>query len=83
MSAVGCQARDLVTTCAARTSIRISPHTQVWWTGGRLGQIRHIHPLGVTSGRWMAFGPLWVRLGSRSSWQAEDDDAKMIKPVQP
>jgi hypothetical protein len=34
-------------------------------------------------GRWIRVGPAWVRLGSRSSWQAEDEDAAMIKPVQP
>jgi hypothetical protein len=45
-----------------------------------LGQAR---PIGAASGRWIAFGPAWVRLGSRSSWQGEDEDAKMIKPVQP
>jgi hypothetical protein len=35
----------------------------------------------------MRIGPVWVRLGSRSSWQAEDEtaneDANMIKPVEP
>lgn len=40
-------------------------------------------PVGVDSGRWVMIGPLWIRLGSRSSWQAEDEDAKMIKPVEP
>jgi hypothetical protein len=44
------------------------------------GQLRHS---GVPSGRWVALGPVWVRLGSRSSWQAEDEDAEMIEPVQP
>ena len=43
--------------------IRIAPY-QVWGGLG-LGQNR---PPGVASGRWMAFGPVWVRLGSRS-WQ--------------
>lgn len=42
-----------------------------------------VRPIGVTSGRWIAVGPVWVRLGSRSSWQGEDQDAEMIKPVQP
>lgn len=45
-----------------------------------LGQIR---PPGAASGRWIALGPVWLRLGSRNSWQGEDEDAKMIKPVQP
>ena len=40
-------------------------------------------PLGVTSGRWILLGPVWVRLGRRSSWAGEDQDAKMIKPVEP
>jgi hypothetical protein len=34
-------------------------------------------------GRWIAVGPVWVRLGRRSSWQGEDEDAEMIEPVQP
>ena len=34
-------------------------------------------------GRWMAIGPVGVRLGSRSSWQGEDEATEMIKPVQP
>jgi hypothetical protein len=41
------------------------------------------HPPGTTSGRWILLGPVWVRLGSRSSWQDEDLDAEMIKPVKP
>jgi len=28
-------------------------------------------------------GSVWVRLGSRKSWQGEDMDANMIKPVEP
>jgi hypothetical protein len=39
-------------------------------------------PLGADSGRWMAPGPIWIRLGSPRSWPGEDD-AKMIKPVEP
>jgi hypothetical protein len=39
-------------------------------------------PPGVTTGRWMVLGPIWIRLGNRSSWPGEDD-AKMIKPVEP
>jgi hypothetical protein len=31
----------------------------------------------------MAVGPVWIRLGSRNSWQDEDLDAEMIKPVEP
>jgi hypothetical protein len=31
----------------------------------------------------MAVGPIWIRLGSPSSWPGEDDAAKMIKPVEP
>jgi hypothetical protein len=42
-----------------------------------------LRPLGAASGRWMAVGPIWIRLGSPSSWQGEDDAAKMIKPVEP
>jgi hypothetical protein len=34
-------------------------------------------------GRWIAIGPVRVRLGSRSSWPGEDETAEMIKPVQP
>lgn len=40
------------------------------------------NPPGWT-GRWMSVGPVWIRLGSRSSWQDEDMDAEMIKPVEP
>ena len=40
-------------------------------------------PLGAASGRWMAVGPIWIRLGSPSSWPGEDDAARMIKPVEP
>jgi len=57
--------------------IRLAPQV---WGGLGLGQIR---PPGAASGRWIALGPVWVRLGSRNSWQGEDEDAKMIKPVQP
>ena len=42
-----------------------------------------VRPAGEVSGRWMALGPVWVRLGSRSSWRDEDLDAEMIKPVEP
>ena len=38
---------------------------------------------GVTSGRWIGINGLWIRLGSRDSWQDEDLDAEMIKPVEP
>ena len=34
-------------------------------------------------GRWIGIGPVFIRLGSRSSIEAEDQDAEMIKPVQP
>ena len=40
-------------------------------------------PFGVTTGRWMALGPVWIRLGSPSSWPGEDEAARMIKPVEP
>ncbi|HZC62371.1 MAG TPA: hypothetical protein VE464_12120 [Streptosporangiaceae bacterium] len=41
-------------------------------------------PYGAAPGsRWMAVGPIWIRLGSPSSWPGEDDAAKMIKPVEP
>jgi hypothetical protein len=56
--------------------IRFGPQTR-----GLLGR-RH-RPLGVDSGRWMALGPIWIRLGSPGSWPGEDDAAKMIKPVEP
>jgi hypothetical protein len=33
---------------------------------------------------WICYGrSVWVRLGSRKSWQGEDMDANMIKPVEP
>jgi hypothetical protein len=56
--------------------IRFSPQVQgpTGWRG---------RPIGEASGRWIAVGPVWVRLGSRSSWQGEDEDTEMIKPVQP
>ncbi len=59
--------------------IRFSPQGWVW---GALGSAQS-RPLGVASGRWMNLGLVWVRLGSRSSWQDEDVGAEMIKPVQP
>ena len=52
-----------------------SPAQGGWEVGSR--------PPGVTSGMWIGLGPIWVRLGSRSSWQDEDLDAEMIKPVEP
>jgi hypothetical protein len=42
-----------------------------------------VRPSGVTSGRWIALGPVFMRLGSRSSWRDEDLGAEMIKPVEP
>ena len=63
----------------ARISDRIRFSPQMC---GSLG-LAQARPIGAASGRWIAFGPAWVRLGSRSSWQGEDEDAKMIKPVQP
>jgi len=56
--------------------IRISPQVRglLYWRG---------RPLGESSGRWVAIGPVWVRLGSRSSWQDEDMDDEMIDPVEP
>jgi hypothetical protein len=61
----------------SRISISFAPQVTV---GGAPISAR---PPGRTSGRWISLGPVWVRLGSRSSWQREDEDAKMIKPVQP
>jgi hypothetical protein len=62
----------------ARISDRIQPGILTeGWMGYRT------RPIGVNSGRWVLLGPIWVRLGSRSSWQGEDEDAEMIKPVQP
>ena len=40
-------------------------------------------PRGVNSGRWMLIGPVWLRLGRRKSWAAEDLDAEMVEPVEP
>jgi hypothetical protein len=40
-------------------------------------------PFGVYSGNWIVIGPVWLRLGRRSSWEAEDQEAEMIKPVEP
>ncbi len=57
--------------------IRIAPQS---WGGLNRGPVR---PPGVASGRWVAFGPVWIRLGSRDSWQDEDMDAQMITPVEP
>lgn len=57
--------------------IRIAPQS---WRTMNLGPLR---PPGVGSGRWIALGPLWVRLGNRNSWRDEDLDAEMIKPVEP
>lgn len=34
-------------------------------------------------GRWMNIGPVFIRLGSRSSWEGEDQDYQMITPVKP
>jgi hypothetical protein len=58
--------------------IRIGPQML-----GGLGRRARPRPLGVASGRWMAVGPIWIRLGSPSSWPGEDDAARMIKPVEP
>jgi hypothetical protein len=49
---------------------------------GNIG-IRPVRPPGVYSGRWTSFGPVWVRLGRRSSWPDEDIDGEMITPVKP
>jgi hypothetical protein len=62
----------------AGISDRIHIAPQSWGLG--LGPVC---PLGVTTGRWVALGPMWVRLGSRNSWQDEDMDAEMITPVKP
>jgi hypothetical protein len=58
--------------------IRFAPFQA--WGSSRWGPNR---PAGAASGTWLAVGPVWVRLGSRSSWQGEDEDARMITPVQP
>ena len=59
--------------------IRITP-----FAGSQWGLTPYRRPPGVTSGRWVCYGNLvWVRLGSRSSWQDEDMDANMIDPVEP
>lgn len=58
--------------------IRIAPQGLGWRRAFGMWQA----PPGWT-GRWAAAGPVWVRLGSRSSWQDEDLDAEMIKPVEP
>jgi hypothetical protein len=50
------------------------------WDGVTIGPAR---PPGVNSGRWISFGPVWVRLGRRSSWADEDIDGEMITPVKP
>ena len=54
------------------------------WGSGEVANRR----FGFHPGRWMRVGGVaWVRLGSRSSWQAEDEaaneEANMIKPVEP
>jgi hypothetical protein len=51
--------------------------------GGRVDPSTQARPIGVNSGRWILIGPVWLRLGRRSSWEAEDLDAKMIEPVEP
>jgi hypothetical protein len=66
----------------ARISDRIRFSPEILWGRQSLG-FGPYRPLGVASGRWMSVGPLWMRLGSRSSWQAEDEEAEMIKPVVP
>jgi len=58
--------------------IRIAP--RVW---GGLTWRGPLRPPGTTSGRWISMGPVWIRLGSRGSWQGEDMDAQMITPVEP
>jgi hypothetical protein len=63
----------------SRSSDRISFAPQVTSGGAPLSA----RPPGRTSGRWIALGPVWIRLGRRRSWQDEDTDAKMIKPVEP
>jgi len=48
-----------------------------------LTEQNQVRPQGVISGRWFSWGPFWIRLGRRSSWPGEDEDAEMIKPVKP
>lgn len=61
--------------------IRIAgPFYGFWRAGFGLAPLR---PPGVASGQWVGIGPVWVRLGRRSSWQEQDLDAEMIKPVEP
>jgi hypothetical protein len=63
-------------------SSRISDRVRIG-VATRWGRAAGFRPPGVSSGRWIAMGPVWIRLGSRSSWRDEDVDAEMIKPVEP
>jgi hypothetical protein len=58
-----------------RIAIELSAVSQGFFETGR--------PQGVYSGRWISIGPVFVRLGRRSSWRDEDLDAEMIEPVEP
>ena len=66
---------------------RISDRIRIdlsWRSGPPDAQTYPSRPRGVNSGTWMnLLGLIWLRLGRRSSWEAEDLDAKMIQPVEP
>jgi hypothetical protein len=52
-------------------------------SGGPDGVSGRTRPRGVNSSRWILIGPVWLRLGRRSSWAGEYVDAEMIEPVEP